>query len=81
MSAGIMLQEQPEGWNQTAQSEAAPEALLNGSEHFDDVNRGTYMQLKEQQQEMMFFLATSFMIWLLQRVLFVQHLLLGGTTR
>jgi hypothetical protein len=37
----------------------------------------TFVQSKEQPQEMLFFHVTSFMIWSLQRVLFIQHLLLG----
>ncbi len=41
---------------------------------------GTFVQLKEKQlQEMLFFRATSFMIWWSRRISFVQHLLLGGT--
>jgi hypothetical protein len=43
------------------------------------LNVGTFMESKELPQEMLFFLATSFMIWSLQRVLFVQHLFLGET--
>jgi hypothetical protein len=37
------------------------------------------LKSKELPQEMLFFLVTSFMIWSSQRVLFIQHLLLGGT--
>jgi hypothetical protein len=76
IAGGIMMQE-------TGQEALLNEALLNGGDHFDDVDRAHLCFDERERDEhshkrVKFFLATSCMILSSPRVLFVHPLLPGG---